>query len=797
MLKILTGGKESYVSDREMASAALTILIAKFKYYFLQIFPSVYARDKATMIYFLANLYSLQVCLMQMKSNGAAAIKIRNFALKAVNDIEIQLSNFCLERVRKASQILHQTLQEAAEIAAKLLKIIHKEQHERKRVMTCGIKSTLLEHSSMQVFLRLNTFMTKLYYDFLHSTPIVPLDDEAAMISFFQNLSSLQDYLLQKESSGGGGATINDLETKIRYFVSKVGDDVETQVKNLVQAKHDTEYQEQASQLNQTLQEAAETVAELLMSINSEKECKTEVEMACGALSSLMGTIEEFLYAEVETESFLKSPHDKAGIKSNLLGKLFSLQVFLQKESNGGGATMKYLETKIKDFTLKAKDDIKIQLYNFLQAKDTEYEEKVSQELHHTMQEAAESATELLKIISRCNEVDDANETQPSNTWLKHASRSTNVEFDGSSRGLLMPGGRMVGRHHDCTVIKDQLFSSEELKVISIVGMVGIGKTTVAKNVYEDPSVASHFDVRGWVTIPQDYDKSRMLSDLLQSITPAERNVINKRGTPDELEMQVRECLRRWRYLIVLDNVLSNQTWTDIIQCLPDYCRGSCILLTTSHLNRYNYQNKYIHNMTLLNPKESWELFCNILSIEEHLAPKFEKIRNRVVEKCDGLPQLIVEVAKRLSKCNNIQQGWKKIEKELESLGLLDRNALSVSYNMLPHHVKVCFLYFGVFPKRKRILVKMLIRLWIAEGFVEPLKHELEDQAYEYLQELIDRSLLLIEDRSCNGKIKTCRAHSALHSFCVGEAQRGVLQFPLSLLPNEFKKSNKIVETIF
>nr|GMD76949.1 putative late blight resistance protein homolog R1A-4 isoform X1 [Ipomoea batatas] len=182
--------------------------------------------------------------------------------------------------------------------------------------------------------------------------------------------------------------------------------------------------------------------------------------------------------------------------------------------------------------------------------------------------------------------------------------------------------------------------------------------------------------------------------------------------------------------------------------------------------------------MTLLDPKESWELFCNILSIdEEHLAPKFKKIRNHVVEKCDGLPQLIVEVAKRLSKCNNIQEGWKKIEKELESLGILDRSSIFVGYDMLPHHLKVCFLYFGVFPKRKKIRVKMLIRLWIAEGFVKPLNgKQSEDQAYQYLLKLIDRSLLLIEDQSFDGKIKTCRMHSAMHSFCVVEAQKeGIL----------------------
>ncbi|XP_019166810.1 PREDICTED: putative disease resistance RPP13-like protein 3 isoform X3 [Ipomoea nil] len=626
----------------------------------------------------------------------------------------------------------------------------------------------------------LSSLIGSIEIEFLQPTPRVSVSphDQLPIISLLANLYSLQA-LLQKESSGEGDGDgdavlkVRDLEVEIREFALKAEDDIELHLSNFILHQHG----EKAAAshqllLHQTLKEAAKYATDLLY---SSKMCSV-------ALTSLIKKIEQYFPKVYGFD-------DKAAITMAYFSQqLSTLRGCLLKErnSNNSGAAIKELETRITNFALKAEDDLQIQLKDFLQAKHTGRLKKASQKLHHTLQEAAESVQELLNIIksrsSNDDDDDEANQTQPSNTWLKHAS-STNVESDGStSHGFLKPEGRMVGRHHDCRVIKDQLFSQNYAipGIFSIVGMVGIGKTTVARNVYEDPSVASYFDVRGWVTVPQQYNKSGILSQLLHSITPVEEpNVIKKGSTPHEVAMQVHKCFGGKKYLIVLDNIMSKQTWeqawTDVRDCVFNGLVGSCILLVTRHLDL----KVHTHKMTLLDPKESWELFCNILSIdEEHLAPKFEKIRNRVVEKCDGLPQLIVEVAKRLSKCNNIQQGWEKIEKELESLGLLDRNALSVSYNMLPHHLKVCFLYFGVFPKRKKILVKMLIRLWIAEGFVKPLlKHkELEDEAYGYLQELTDRSILLIEDQSCISEIKTCRMHSALHSFCVGESQKeGIL----------------------
>ncbi|XP_019189578.1 PREDICTED: disease resistance RPP13-like protein 4 [Ipomoea nil] len=203
----------------------------------------------------------------------------------------------------------------------------------------------------------------------------------------------------------------------------------------------------------------------------------------------------------------------------------------------------------------------------------------------------------------------------------------------------------MVGRQNDVTTIKDQLFSGfGGLKVIPIIGMLGIGKTTLARRIFEDQLVPLHFDVKIWFTMPQKYNKIQILRDLLRSIALAEQHEIKEGRTLVEM---MQECLIDKRYLIVLDDISSTQHWDDIKHVFPRYVEGSRILLTT----RFNEVADYVctfkgnhHVMSLLDPNESWELFCNIFPLERYRAPRFESFRSHlsnVVEKCEGLPQVM------------------------------------------------------------------------------------------------------------------------------------------------------------
>nr|AAV88066.1 NBS-LRR protein [Ipomoea batatas] len=488
--------------------------------------------------------------------------------------------------------------------------------------------------------------------------------------------------------------------------------------------------------------------------------------MACVALTSLMATIKlEFLQPNprvVLDDEAMESFYEK----------LSSLQGFVQEKSGArGGTAIRHLEIQIRDFALEAEDRIETQLSNFLLAiKNPEDQQKAyQQQLLQTLGEAAQNAA---KLVEKSKETDDDKEVVnisggPVIPWLKHDSASE-------------PSNVMVGRGRDRMLIIDKLIrGSEELKVLSIVGMPGIGKTTLARSVYKNKLVTSHFDVQKWVSMPDvgGYDNVReMLHTLLWAVVSEGEEIKEGRIPVDLAAEKVFKCLRGKRYLIVFDNLPNNEAWDYIPYNLPDYTNGSRIVITTTHFlrrNSWDCSNRNImqHNMNLLNPEESWTLFCNnpFLKLKEHQAPPiFQKIRSQVVELCEGLPHSIVVVAKRLSKCDNIRQEWKKVQKEIELLGVLDKRALTHTYNQLPQHLKVCFLYFGVFPKRSAIKVKLLIRLWITEGFINPLWYKkLESQAYEYLQEFVDRSLILIDNwSSSSGKIKDCRMHSALHSFC-------------------------------
>ncbi|XP_019155079.1 PREDICTED: putative late blight resistance protein homolog R1B-23 [Ipomoea nil] len=487
--------------------------------------------------------------------------------------------------------------------------------------------------------------------------------------------------------------------------------------------------------------------------------------MACVALASLMATID----LEFRKQNHRVSLHDEKPL-NYLFEKLSSLQAFLQKEYNNGGAPVRrHLEIKIRDFALKAEDDIEIQLRSFLLAHDGECQAKARGELHESLLKAAEDAEELSKIInnSRSSEPDAAmaSETHLSIHWLK----PENVVLGGPSSPC-SPNLEDQFNEDAFNAVEKMLFHTFKPKnIVSIVGLPGVGKTTLAKRIYGSDMAEGY--VRAWVTVPQEYKGN---TDTLSQL----KEKLHKHMGGGHQKM----------YFLVLDNIQNTQALGDILTCLPNDSLKIRILLTTQFntvgSDAATFGN--VHKMCILDPNRSWDLFCKKFSPKELRAPKFVEIAEHVVKECEGLPRSIVAVAERLSKCGYILKEWKKIEKEVETLGPLYNDAehlskLTLSYNQLPQHLKVCFLYFATYPKGFKINVKRLISIWIAEGFVRQmvecmgfgwqLVKDLEVEGYCYLDGLVHSGLVSISKWK-HKMTNVCWIHSSLWDFCTRETKK-------------------------
>ncbi|XP_012827696.1 PREDICTED: putative late blight resistance protein homolog R1B-16 [Erythranthe guttata] len=183
--------------------------------------------------------------------------------------------------------------------------------------------------------------------------------------------------------------------------------------------------------------------------------------------------------------------------------------------------------------------------------------------------------------------------------------------------------------------------------------------------------------------------------------------------------------------------------------------------------------------MDLLDDDKSWDLLCgSIFGKEEDCPVELEEIGNKIAKKCKGLPLSIVVIGGLLAKSNPTRQNWEYISENLNSIVNMEDNerclkVLLLSYHHLPVHLKPCFLYMGVFPKDSNIRVSRLVKLWISEGFLKPITGKsLEVVSREYLDELCDRNLIRVHQRSSNGGIKFCKIHDLVRELCLREAKK-------------------------
>ena len=282
--------------------------------------------------------------------------------------------------------------------------------------------------------------------------------------------------------------------------------------------------------------------------------------------------------------------------------------------------------------------------------------------------------------------------------------------------------------------------------VISLVGEGGIGKTTLAKKVYNDVKAKGHFDCHVWITVSQSCNMEMILKIMKNDICPATDQPV----TIEALIELLRNSLTTKRYMVVLDDVWQTDFWDVIKHALPNNVNGSRIILTTRNASVVESlketSDDVVKELKTWSEEQAWELFCKKEFHFSDCPPNLEELSRALLSKCQGLPLAIVAVAGLLSRKEKSQVEWQKVldnlSYEFEGNSKLSNisKVLLLSYHDLPYHLKLCFLCFGIFPEDYSIYAKRLYKLWIAEGFIKSRRDNisLEQIAEKYLHELID-----------------------------------------------------------
>ncbi|KAF3622968.1 putative methyltransferase-like protein 5-like [Capsicum annuum] len=376
------------------------------------------------------------------------------------------------------------------------------------------------------------------------------------------------------------------------------------------------------------------------------------------------------------------------------------------------------------------------------------------------------------------------------NKWMKMQNRYDNIQdwkaqnltITSTSQHTLERENMMVGREIEFEMVQDQLArGASEVEVVSIVGMGGIGKTTLANKLFCDPFIVSRFDIRAKVTITQEYCTRNVLLDLLFSISGSGRTGgLCEQQDDGQLADQLQKLLKGRRYLIVIDDIWAKEAWDDIKLCFPDCNCRSRILMTTRNMEvaEYASSGKLPYQLLFLSSVESWNLLYEKVFVKECFSPEFENIGKQIALNCKGLPLTIVVISGLLQKIGKSLDKWKSVAENVGSVVSTDLDVqcmkvLALSYHHLPQHLRACFLYFAIFPVDKLIFVNKLVRLWAAEGFlkVDEMKN-MEEVGKECLKDLTDRNLIFIHRVSrLDGKIKACGMHDMIRELCLREAR--------------------------
>jgi hypothetical protein len=309
--------------------------------------------------------------------------------------------------------------------------------------------------------------------------------------------------------------------------------------------------------------------------------------------------------------------------------------------------------------------------------------------------------------------------------------------------------------------------SNLELTVLPIVGMGGLGKTTLAQLVYNDPEIQKHFQLHLWVCVSDNFEVDPLAESIVEANAKGKNNINTSGKSPLD---GLKEVVSGKRYLLVLDDVWNRDAskWEKLKSFLQHGGNGSAVLTTTRDLvvgelmgTTEAYRLKSLEQRFIIDI-----IMAKAFSSKREQHAKLVKMVDDIAKRCAGSPLAAAAVGSLLRTKTTVEEWRALLSKSTicdDETGILP--ILKLSYNGLPSHMRQCFAFCAIFPKDYDIDVEKLIQLWMANGFF-PEQHGVRPEIVgkQIFMDLVSRSFFQdVTDTEVHIPRVTCKIHDLMH----------------------------------